>query len=595
MKLIRIGNDIQINWTITRFGEPEDFSNKNLSVVLYDKFNTKQIFDYTVTDNKITGTFYGKDQTTNGVYRLFLVENEGDVDMVSLDYIDCFCISNKLKNQTSNGSDSSNINTEVIEVSSEMNTTTDLTEYAKKTYVDAAIVELHSEIETEMPTKTSDLTNDSGFITASDIPSIPTKTSDLTNDSGFITDADVPTKTSDLINDSGFITSSDIPAIPTKTSDLTNDSGFITDADIPTKTSDLVNDSGFITDADIPSIPTKTSDLTNDSGFITASDIPTIPTKTSDLTNDSGFITSSILAAVAISGDYTDLINKPTIPTKTSDLTNDSGFITSAAVPTKTSDLTNDSGFITDADIPTKTSDLTNDSGFITSSDIPAIPTKTSDLTNDSGFITSSILAAVATSGDYNDLTNKPTLFSGDYNDLSNKPTIPTKTSDLTNDSGFITASDIPTIPTKTSDLTNDSGFITSSILAAVATSGDYDDLINKPTIPVVPTNISAFTNDSGYINQIKTINNQSLIGTGNITISGSSVQSDWNQTDTTADDYIKNKPTIPIKTSDLTNDSGFITSIPDTVVTSTTQNLKIEVVTAMPASPSNNTIYIVQ
>ena len=45
----------------------------------------------------------------------------------------------------------------------------------------------------------------------------------------------------------------------------------------------------------------------------------------------------------------------------------------------------------------------------------------------------------------------------------------------------------------------------------------------------------------------IKTINNESILGSGNITIQGgSSVQSDWNQTDSTADDYIKNKPTIP-------------------------------------------------
>ena len=35
------------------------------------------------------------------------------------------------------------------------------------------------------------------------------------------------------------------------------------------------------------------------------------------------------------------------------------------------------------------------------------------------------------------------TNFSGNYNDLSNKPTIPTKTSDLSNDSGFIDSSDI--------------------------------------------------------------------------------------------------------------------------------------------------------
>ena len=35
---------------------------------------------------------------------------------------------------------------------------------------------------------------------------------------------------------------------------------------------------------------------------------------------------------------------------------------------------------------------------------------------------------------------------SGSYNDLSNTPTVPTKTSDLTNDSNFITLSDITII-----------------------------------------------------------------------------------------------------------------------------------------------------
>ena len=42
-------------------------------------------------------------------------------------------------------------------------------------------------------------------------------------------------------------------------------------------------------------------------------------------------------------------------------------------------------------------------------------------------------------------------------------------------------------IPTTTSQLTNDSGFVTSNSLATVATSGSYNDLINKPTI----TNVS--------------------------------------------------------------------------------------------------------
>ena len=42
---------------------------------------------------------------------------------------------------------------------------------------------------------------------------IPTKTSQLQNDSGFITSASVPTKTSQLQNDSGFITASSLPTV----------------------------------------------------------------------------------------------------------------------------------------------------------------------------------------------------------------------------------------------------------------------------------------------------------------------------------------------------------------------------------------------
>lgn len=54
-------------------------------------------------------------------------------------------------------------------------------------------------------------------------------------------------------------------------------------------------------------------------------------------------------------------------------------------------------------------------------------------------------------------------------------------------------------------DITDGSGNVLSNKiettdLAAVAVSGSYTDLSNKPTIPVVPTNVSAFTNDAGYI-----------------------------------------------------------------------------------------------
>lgn len=54
---------------------------------------------------------------------------------------------------------------------------------------------------------------------------IPTKTSDLTNDSNFATVSQIPTNNNQLINGAGYITSA---SLPTKVSDLTNDTGFVT-------------------------------------------------------------------------------------------------------------------------------------------------------------------------------------------------------------------------------------------------------------------------------------------------------------------------------------------------------------------------------
>lgn len=53
-------------------------------------------------------------------------------------------------------------------------------------------------------------------------------------------------------------------------------------------------------------------------------------------------------------------------------------------------------------------------------------------------------------------------------------------------------------------------------------------------------------------------------------------VQANWAETDTSDDAFIKNKPSIPSKVSDLTNDSGFITSadVPEGAVASVTTPL---------------------
>lgn len=244
-----------------------------------------------------------------------------------------------------------------------------------------------------------------------------------------------------------------------------------------------------------------------------------VPTKTSDLNNDSNFVKLNELSLVAISGNYSDLNGKPTIPTSTSELVNDSGFINK----------------------------------------------NVSDLTN---YTLSSNLSTVATSGD--------------YSDLENKPTIPTSTSELTNDSGFITNS-----------VNNLLYYTPTSDLAEVSTTGSYDDLFDKPTIP---TSTSELVNDSGFITDsyhdntkqdtlvsgtnIKTINNTSLLGSGNISISGGSATDvQINGTSITSSnvaniitesayDDTTNKiatmsdiPSVPTKTSQLNNDSGFITN----------------------------------
>jgi hypothetical protein len=77
--------------------------------------------------------------------------------------------------------------------------------------------------------------------------------------------------------------------------------------------------------------------------------------------------------------------------------------------------------------------------------------------------------------------------------EILNKPTIPTATSDLTNDSGFITAADVP-----------------AQVNADWNSVSGVSEILNKPTIPAAQ------------------------------------IQSDWTQANNAALDFIKNKPTIP-------------------------------------------------
>lgn len=348
------------------------------------------------------------------------------------------------------------------------------------------------------------------------------------------------------------------PSIPTATSDLTNDSGFITLSDVPAQVQtdwDATSGLGEILHKPDLSIYAESSDLATvatTGSYDDLLDKPVIPAAqvNSDWNASSGvaeILNKPQLSTVATTGDYDDLVNKPTIPAAqiNSDWNAVSGVSeilnkpTLATVATSGSynDLSNTpdlSVYAESADlatvattgaysdltgtptIPTATSDLTNDSGFITSADLPTVD-QTYDATSTNAQSGTAVAGAVVTKQDVisdlatirsgaqagstavqpGDLATVATT--GAYSDLTGTPTIPTATSDLTNDSGFITLSDVPA--QVNADWNSSSGaseilhkpdlsiYAQSSSLATVATTGDYDDLTNKPTIPAAQVN----------------------------------------------------------------------------------------------------------
>lgn len=137
--------------------------------------------------------------------------------------------------------------------------------------------------------------------------------------------------------------------------------------------------------------------------------------------------------------------------------------------------------------------------------------------------------------------TGTVVLTASDVGALPDSTTIPSRTSQLTNDSGFL--SSVPAeYVTETELGTALAPKANTADLARVATSGAYADLTGKPTIPTVPTNVSAFTNDAGYLTSVPSEY-----------VTETEMQTALASKADTAD--------IPTAVSELTNDSGFITS----------------------------------
>lgn len=172
-----------------------------------------------------------------------------------------------------------------------------------------------------------------------------------------------------------------------------------------------------------------------------------------------------------------------------------------------------------------------------------------------------------AASGDATEILNKPTLAavatSGSYADLSNKPSIPANTSDLTNDSGFITINDVPAATV--TDVQVDGTSVVSQGVANISlptftqtqsnwnendnTKADY--IRNKPDLSVYATTQSVTTSlasKQDTISDLATIRNGAAAGT-------TAVQPGDLATVATSGSYndLNDKPTIPSAANDAT------------------------------------------
>lgn len=183
-------------------------------------------------------------------------------------------------------------------------------------------------------------------------------------------------------------------------------------------------------------------------------------------------------------------------------------------------------------------------------------------------------LAAVATSGAYSDLTGTPDLAAvattGDYDDLTGTPTIPTNVSDLTNDAGYQTASDISTAIAGKVDAVSGKGLSTEDY-----TTAEKNKLTGMADIKSVGTGLSLDANGNliatggGVADEVAWENvtgkpafadvatsgdYSDLTGTPELaTVATTGAYSDLAGTPTI--------PTVPTNVSAFTNDAGYVTS----------------------------------
>lgn len=264
------------------------------------------------------------------------------------------------------------------------------------------------------------------------------------------------------------------------------------------------------------------------------------------------------------SGDYSDLANKPT---NISAFNNDAGYITTA--------VNNLLNYYLKAEVYTK-SEVENLIGALQNFHFE-IYTNTSDVSSP----TSNVLYLIGPTGSGSDKYEEYV-----YDSTKQEPWI--KIGDTSIDlSDYYTKGQTNNAITQALNTALASYTTTQALTQLLAGKQDVIDAQHKLSADLVDdsTTTNKFTNAtekqtwnskqdalvSGT--NIKTINNESILGSGNINIQGgggSQVQSDWNQSDNTAVDYIKNKPDLSeyATKAELDDVESEIPTLPSHIVT---------------------------
>lgn len=120
MKKIRKGNDITVTWSIydKDTGIAYDLEGRNITLYA-GRGNNMHPVPFAIDGNNVIWHFAGKDQEEIGTYSLILVENEGSADMRTVDVCNAFLLVSHTCACTPS-QDDENVETETVELASEI-------------------------------------------------------------------------------------------------------------------------------------------------------------------------------------------------------------------------------------------------------------------------------------------------------------------------------------------------------------------------------------------------------------------------------------------------------------------------------------------